>query len=566
MKHKYILATLFTGILSLAAQAGDLVIDGHLAVLDSVTGTYLCPTTIVNFGQDLETDVWCEGATLSINGTPVPDGGYYTFDAIAGGKNWTVELTQGDSTVTRQLTFTYLPLVLLNGNFGKEYTQGTVQVLDPDEYIDDMMLSMVKWRGATTNIGDKHKRNYHLKFINSRGEKKNQTFFGLRNDNSWILDAGQVDFLRVRNRVNTELWNDFASKPYYYDREPKAKTGVDGQMVELFLNGQYMGIYALTEGMDRKELKIKEYNPETGEIHGQLWKAEGLTNTTSFNSFKPYNNQQETWQEFETKYPELDEVCPTDYKALGDGVYLGDTTSVAEFNATAHERFDMPVMIDYEIFLQTMLGVDNYAKNIYWLTYDTQESPMLTLAVWDLDTSMGGWWNTSSYHPSEMSPTRSFKAPNGIFVRMCRPTYIYYRQSIERYQELRKGPLSTDSLIARYTAAVNFINDCGAVQREQQRWSRDSDLSGRVLDINAELAYVTDWITKRMDFLDKTRFAMPAPGDVNVDQNIDIVDVNAVVNAMLSEGYLGNANADVNGDKTVDITDINQIFNILLNP
>lgn len=564
MKIKYILAATIFAAIAFIGSAQTLTIDGRLAVLDSVTNTFICPTTIVNFGQSLEAEVWCDEASVAINGTPVVNGDYYTFDVIAGGKNWTVDLTQGDNTVTRQLTFTYLPIMLLNGNFGNEYTNGTVQLLDPDEYIDDVMLSQVKWRGATTNIGDKNKRNFHLKFIDKKGEKKNYSFFGLRSDNSWILDAGQVDFLRVRNRVNTELWNDFASKPYHFDREPKAKTGVDGQMIEMFINGRYMGIYALTEGMDRKELKLKDYDLNTGEIHGQLWKAVGLTNTTSFNLYTPYNNNLDTWAGFETKYPELDEVAPTDYKALADGVYLGDTASTADFNINAHKFFDMPVVIDYEIFLQVMLGVDNYAKNIYWFTYDTQESPKLSLAVWDLDNSMGGWWNPSEFHSSKMDPQRNFSTPNGVIGRPRRPASIYYKQSIERYHELRKDVLSTDSLIARYTTAVNHIKNCGAMKREELRWSRDTDLAGRVLDIENELAYVADWIKKRMEWLDNTRYAMPLEGDVDGNKVVDVVDINELINATLDLGIMTNGSADVNNDGTVDITDLNQLVNILL--
>ena len=573
MINKHLTSALCAMALGVVASHAQLLIDGHTAVLDSLTGTYLCPVSRAHFGNTLNAvvtiDSLASGKTVNIDGTDVASGDTFAFDGISGSKQWAITEMQDDSTtVARKIAFTYLPVVVMNGTFGYDYAEGTVQVLDPDRYSDETMLARVKWRGGTTNVDGKNKRNYHLKFIDENGEKQDRKFFGLRNDNSWIMDAAQVDFLRVRNRVATELWRDFATKPYHAAQEPKAKTWVDGHEVEVILNGNYAGIYALTEAMDRKTLKLKKFDETTGEIHGQLWKASTLTGCTTFHLFSPYDNTQEEWNGLETKYPELDEVSPTDYgSALGQTILFCDTASMTDFNLKAHTYLDMPVMIDYEIFLQTILGIDNYAKNIYWYTYDTPASPMLSLAVWDLDTSMGGNWNPVDFHPETMSPTRKFSGGNTIFTAIMRPSSIYYKQSLARYNELRQGVLGTESLIARYTAAVKEITDCGAVAREQARWSHDSDLNGRELNIDSELQYATSWIEQRMSYLDANRYQQPLLGDVNNDHIVDIEDLNLVVNAALNGnlGYYTNASTDVNGDQVTDITDINQITNILLN-
>ncbi|WP_249113423.1 MULTISPECIES: hypothetical protein [Prevotella] len=42
-----------------------------------------------------------------------------------------------------------------------------------------------------------------------------QSCLGMRKDKDWILDAGQADVFRLRNRIATELWNDFARKKVY---------------------------------------------------------------------------------------------------------------------------------------------------------------------------------------------------------------------------------------------------------------------------------------------------------------------------------------------------------------
>ena len=56
------------------------------------------------------------------------------------------------------------------------------------------------------------------------------------------------------------------------------------------------------------------------------------------------------------------------------------------------------------------------------------------------------------------------------------------------------------------------------------------------------------------------------PGDVNLDGNIDIDDVNALVNVILEQvapGFYGG-DPDVNGDGSIDIDDINALINIIL--
>ena len=88
-----------------------------------------------------------------------------------------------------------------------------------------------------------------------------------------------VDPACMRNRVATDIWNDFSTAPYYKDREKKVRTGTRGRFVEVFLNGRYYGIYCMTEKMDRKQLKLKKFKSAaestsgSDEVHGLLYKS-----------------------------------------------------------------------------------------------------------------------------------------------------------------------------------------------------------------------------------------------------------------------------------------------------
>jgi len=129
-----------------------------------------------------------------------------------------------------------LPIIKLTGDFGYDYQDGIVSIIYPDGSSQDSLTARIKWRGGSTNAEDRHKRNYKIKFMDDH------RFFGLRNDDNWILDAGQADVFRLRNLIATELWNDFATKPYYSNKEPEVLSGVRGKVVEVYLNDEYRGI------------------------------------------------------------------------------------------------------------------------------------------------------------------------------------------------------------------------------------------------------------------------------------------------------------------------------------
>ena len=376
-----------------------------------------------------------------------------------------------------------LPIVKLTGSFDNDYHEGSVSLNMPDGTNIENIKATIKWRGGTTNTENTHKRNYTIKF------SEDQQLFGLRKDNKWILDAGNADVFRLRNRIATELWNDIAHKPYYAAQEPKALSGVRGQVVEVYLNDEYMGIYSLTECMDRKQLKLKKYNKETGEIRGGLWKAVGWGNSMMW-SCEPYDNHSETWGDFEVKYPELDDVPETDYSTLYEAINFVVNSNDADFISHINKYFDMPVVIDYYIFLYVLNAYDNRGKNMYWAVYDKTEDKKITIGVWDLDNSIGQRW-TDQWIPNASSPDYTFADNMNLYYRL---------------QQLRTSSLSTDSLIMRCQDYYELLKNTGAAQREEERWSGDSDVGGEEINFQKEIAYITDWITRHMQYLDNNVF------------------------------------------------------------
>ena len=464
------------------------IIDGRHAPYDSITHTWLATVPQAKFNKNQQFEVTLEEGWKQA----VVDSHYHA--TVTDTLNHTIE---GD------IQFTFLPVVQLMGTFGNDYAPGLFIFSHPDSVSTDTLTANIKWRGGITNSADKHKRNYKVKFT------EDHQLLGLRNDNNWMLDAGQADVFRLRNRIAMDLWNDIATSPYYADKKAKARNGVRGGVVEVFLNNEYRGIYNLSEMIDRKQTKIKKVDEETGQIRGCLYKGVNWDGTQMFDSLTLYDNHSETFRGFEVKYPDLNDCDTTDWQPLAEATNFAKGSSNEEFNLHVEEYFDVPPLIDYSIFSTVTNAVDNSGKNMYWAVYDKTIDKRLTPMAWDLDATFGQRWGGVLDGTTEeglASPYYKTDVDVMVFFRFYRDNFMQFNNRLnERYNELRQdgGVLSTDSLINRVTRYYQDITNSGAALRETKKWSGDSDLKGEAINFAEEYEYICNWITIHMQMIDE---------------------------------------------------------------
>ena len=573
--RKQLLLAMALMLTAATSVAQTLNIGGHRAPLDTLNHIWLCSVPQSMFGQDFTAQVSFgdELTDLVIEGVSVNNEDFVTFDSIAGGKEYILTAHLGDSLITGSVTFTWLPIVELFGTFNSTYSYATVYVSEPDSAYAEPLMAKVKTRGIATDANGKHKRNYRIKFVNEEDStKQNHRFFGLRNDNSWILDAGQMDFLRVRNRVGTDLWLDMARRPWYSDTLPNARNGSRGQMVEVMLNGEYRGIYNMCEPIDRKQLKLKRYDEENREFHGELWMAYTWTRTVSM-SDPAKRNSTVYWDGFEVKYPDFDEIRRANWTTLENAVWFAkraDESESVRVDSMGY-YFDVPVMQDYFIFIATLQALDNESKNIFYACHDIAEHPRLTMIPWDLDICLGQSYSPKVPRDERVAPERELDWVFHLPMVTMWHTMDYHNEVVDRYKELRETVLNTDSLVNRYRSAIENLEECGAAAREEGRWSEDSDLAYKPLNLSEEMDYVEDWLRRRMAYLDENVFIeMTEPeyriGDVNGDGEVNVADVNTIIDIILGgsadEGTMKRA--DVNQDGEINIADINRELDLIM--
>lgn len=452
------------------------------------------------------------------------------------GTDFPIVLTDADGNEIAKgnVQFTLLPIVEVNVPYcnGSYYTTGTIRLTDSNfEGHDSIFIAAYRYRGATAQ--GKEKKSYAIKLRDGEGNSVDRKFLGLREDNNWILDAMAVDPSCMRNRVATDLWNDYSTPPYYKDREKKVRTGTRGQFVEVFLNGAYHGLYCMTEKMDRKQLKLKKFvsaeNSATGdkEIHGLLYKSSQWSyevlmghemDQQYFPGHAPRSFQNtmgmETWAEYEFKYPDFEEEA-VDWEPLWNAINFVATAPEQNFDSKVKQVFDYPVLVDYYLLIDYLLATDNHGKNMFFYVYDQTDADgtLMSLAPWDMDGTWGARWDGSTDLTAADQDFETFlwdweHGQLTLFYKLNQ-TDSWQRDLADRYAELRATHFNADNLKKRVADYAGLFAASHADSREEARWSYYHPSIQNAAD------YMKKWAETRIAKLDEKYGFDPAVAAVN---------------------------------------------------
>jgi len=328
------------------------------------------------------------------------------------------------------------------------------------------------------------KKSYELSFWqDSTGQQSaDVSLLGMRTDNKYNLQALYNEPLRIRSKTANALWQEI-HQIYYKTAEPDAKNGISAEYTEVFLNGRYLGLYTLTERVDRKQLKLKKYSKG---ITGELYKGAGWDGATTFTSLPPFDNASEVWGGFEYKHPE-EEI---DWTKLHGFVDFVENSSDEDFYRTYQQKFHLGNAVDYYIFLNLLRAGDNTGKNIYIAKYKQGEP--YYYVPWDLDGVFGTDWTGSE--TGEATDILS----NGFYDRLLNDCSANgFRARLRtRWTELRRNVITQPRIMARLEANSTTLLSNNVYAREQLAWPAFQPSS-------AQLPYIATWLTARLNLLDQ---------------------------------------------------------------
>lgn len=400
------------------------------------------------------------------------------------GTRYTVGLYQG--FVRYSIYFTELPLLYIDTNLE---IVDTPKVLSKISLVENNGIitasnAGIEYRGATSQNYPKKSLEFEFWNDTTGSDTKDIPLFDMREDKDWNIQAMYNEPLKITSKTAWEIWDNI-SQLYYKDKEPDAKSGIRIKYVEVFINNKYQGIYALSEKIDRKQLKLKK-NTNT-EIRGELYKGDSWE-TTTYYDLPTFDNTSTTWGGFEYKYPK-DLRDWTSLYNLHDFVINSNNET---FYSQYKEKYDDKNIIDYFIFINLLRATDNYGKNVYTARYNKNEKYFFI--PWDLDGVLGRIWDSSSQNITDDLQI------NGLFSRLYNDTRPDgFRLDLKnRWTELRSSSITVDKIMQILIDNFNQLKANGALERDQIANS-GSTISSEY----EEFAYIREWLTKRIEYLDK---------------------------------------------------------------
>ena len=396
-----------------------------------------------------------------------------------------------------------LPLVNVevdvSGLKKESYIPGHITIVDAEMRTEGRLMASfdckLRYRGASSLKYEK--KSFAIKLLDSDGEDLDANVLGIRKENDWILDAMAIDRIRMRNRVCFDIWNEISKTPYKTDFDNR--NGTLGQFVEVYLNGEYHGLYCMTDKIDRKLLglkKAKEQSDGSVYVRGVLYKGESWTDATGMSGYDTSESfDEESWNGWELQYPD-DYPCYDAWKPLMNLIDFCNTRN-AFFKLHYRQHFYFDNLVDYAIFIMGLNIIDNNVKNTHFSCPDINVNETFLITPWDLDCSLGGLYEGS--HFDEYVKITNLTG-NYLFYQMYMYNVDNFRESMkERWQELSLGIMSPNSFNSRLDAYAKRFKESGAWQREYDKWNNNPV----PLDLDEELEYVKKWYVNNIAALNK---------------------------------------------------------------
>ena len=410
--------------------------------------------------------------------------------------------------------------VKINGTLtpNMDYVNGTMRLMDTDGSLVELPAKF-KTRGASTAVYDmKPSLNMKLRSADY-SQEVDSALLGMRSCSSWIVDAMAIDRICMRNRVAFDIWNDFSRLPY--ETQFNGRNGTEGRFVEVYINNQYYGIYCLNDRINRKLLDLKKVEEnEDGSVHvrGVLYKS-GTQEIENQN--EPCYNADSSacvvvWHDaWELQYPE-DHGGKEAWAPLQEAYAKGENLTYVK------KYFYLENLADYQIHVMALsicdnwgnknhfLSIRNIQKSITDVTAEEAAKRRFVLTPWDLDTSLGGYYDGSCYNGHYSDWPVSAITSNAFYpIRVVLLNSEYNTLLKERWKVARVGAFSTDSINAKLERYRDLFLHSGAWQRMVDHYENQSSKPCYVTDLAAEIALIEQWYANRFREMDEY-FRIPA--------------------------------------------------------
>jgi hypothetical protein len=348
------------------------------------------------------------------------------------------------------------------------------------------------------------KKSFSIETQNDDGSNNNVSLLGLPEENDWVLQAPFGDKSLMRNVLSYSLFEKFG---HYAPRT---------RFVELILNGDYQGVYVLTEKVKRDKnrvdmAKITPNDTTPEDISGgyllRIDKTSGMEAHEYWES--PVDPPMAAYNRVVYQYfdPEFGEMSPEQRQYIRDYLLEFEQSLVSpgyKDPGTGYRAYlDIPSFIDLMILNEFVKDVDAFRLSHYFYKQkDNKGGKLVTGPPWDYNLTFGN----SDFTP-DMHKTSEWIHTSSITIYWW--AHIMWdswfkNQLYCRWDELHAGPLSHESMNTLIDSSLQVLDL--SVSRNFERWP----ILGTYVWPNSyvgqsyeqETDFLRDWISERLDWMD----------------------------------------------------------------
>ncbi len=367
----------------------------------------------------------------------------------------------------------------------EEYTNCNITIDGNKHYKDYSGTARIRGRGNSTWLWY-DKKPYRIKL-----DEKSE-ILGLDANKDWVLLANYRDPTHLMNAISFRMSEYMGFKFTNHTR-----------FVEVTLNGDYIGLYQLTEQIEVAKSRVDIDDNEGYLISLDLDDGPSLNPNGNDNFWSKVFSMPVCVKSPKDRTTQQLEVIKTDFAAL--------ETAINSYNYEAVDKLlDIQSFIDYLIIQEITYNVELAAPRSVFM-YKDKDGKYFMGPVWDFDAGFDFDWNTmytghhyfASYKELVLgtdpaSQIGGYKVPL-FFTRMFKNA-TFTAQYKERWNKISVGLLDE---IINYTDKT-AIETAGAMERDLERWPINKYYV-------TEIEKLKNWLTQRFGYLTTVTKNIPDP-------------------------------------------------------
>lgn len=327
--------------------------------------------------------------------------------------------------------------------------------------------AIIKLQGSSSLAYEK--KNYTITFYeDEKFDKKYKFDFGWGKQSKYCLKANWIDKTHSRNIVTARLAAE-AQKKYDLFTDTPNNGVIDGNPIEVYSNGKFLGLYTLNIPKDAWMFNMDEDNENHIVLSGQ---SHGPGCTFS---------EKTDFDDWEVEVGEDNEETLAKLTRLANFVRK---SSEEEFKNNFAEYFNLDSVLNYYVIMEFAQLKDNLAKNMLLVTYNGE---IWYTSLYDLDSSWGTIWDGS-----DIQNYKERVAPNNS-VLWKKFEKAFPNEIADRYFELRKDILNSENVMEQFNDFANSIPD-KVLEKEKEKWD---NIPGYELD------QINDFLETRIPVMDE---------------------------------------------------------------